>query len=418
METDFSSEENPPRPEEDTGSGAAVTAAADPAVGGEEASAVEGAEKAIDPLTALAERASKGRLPAAEEERVAQLLSAALRGSRDDVARSVELLPNLPWVIAVNGVTTAWPEMKPTMRNRLLAGLGRLETDAARRVRLSLARGLFKLDPAVSTKIAVTVAKEMRDKETGAVSAKNAQIFSNVLIGRARPWIAQLPLQDLKAGDADALVQCALTVVFLQPHTPVTQLGVLKWASEAGKLAKINPAAAEAISKGLSRWSAKWQASLRREVNDLPESILSALKTEAPPPAAPPTRSGDTDAEDEVNGGKSDESEAPAGGSIEAGDRQDDEEAPAETKVKQRPVYESKTVPPRDRDRDRDRERKPATGASFHLGDTLRLIEAHVAGPRVRAQRCAKQTPAARRRSSPREKARARSCDSGGAHRG
>jgi hypothetical protein len=31
------------------------------------------------------------------------------------------------------------------------------------------------------------------------------------------------------------------------------------------------------------------------------------------------------------------------------------------------------------RDRDRDRERKPTASGSFHLGDTLRLIEAHVA---------------------------------------
>src|SRR4051794_34154548 len=257
------------------------------AAGSEDRPAAE-AEESSDPLTQLANRATKGRLTAPDEEQAVQLLSAALLEGRDGVARVVEQLPKLPWVVGVNGVSAAWPEMKPVMRNRLLAGLARQEGEPARRVRLSLARGLFKLEPSVAAKLAVGVAKEMRDKETGALTPRHAQVFANVLIGRAKPWIAQLPLADMKPAEADLLVHCALLAVFQVPHAPVTQLGVLKWAAEAGKLAKLPPGVLETVVKGLGRWSGKWQGVLRREVAELPEEILSTLKAEQP--AAPAER--------------------------------------------------------------------------------------------------------------------------------
>jgi hypothetical protein len=352
----------------------------------------EGAgEAAGDPLALLAERAVKGRLSASEEEQAARLISTALLEGRDGVARVVEQLPRLPWVVGVNAVTSVWPEMKSTMRNRLLAGLARIESEGARRIRLSLARGIFKLEPVFAAKLAVGVAKEMRNKETGALAPRDAQVFANVLIGRAKPWIAQLPLGELKAAEADMLVQSALTAVFLVPHAPVTQLGVIKWAAESGKLAKLPKAVTEGITKGLNRWSGKWQGVLRREVEGLPQEIIEGLKADPPQEKdEQPSRRRERDRERE------EQSEAESGPEVslpseerEAGESQGNEdEVDAAPTRKERPVYESKTVAPRERERERERERRPTV--NFNLVDALRQIEAHVAS--LRAELSAAQT--------------------------
>ena len=259
-------------------------------VAGEE---VAGEEVADEPATALAElvaSASRGRLSAAEEERGTALLKELLQGGRAGVALAVAALPQLPWLVGIRAVETVWPELTAGFRTQLVSGLSKDETDGARRMRLSLARALFKLDPPVGLKIAVGVAKEMRDKESGMVAPKDAQMFSNVFIGRARPWVALLPLAELKPAEGDLLTHVALLVAFTLPHPPVTQLGVLKWVHESGRLAKLHEAALAAVIAGLGRWNAKWQNVLRKEVAELPEEILAALR---PPAAEVPETAGD-----------------------------------------------------------------------------------------------------------------------------
>ena len=378
-----------------------------------EGAATPGAEADADPLVALANQALKGRLSPADEERTAALLKAALLEGRKGVEKAVEQLPKLPWVIGVNGVTAAWPDMKTTIRARLIGGLAKIDSDAARRVRLSLARGLFKQDIPAAMKLATGVAKEMRDKETGAVQPKNAQIFANVLIGRAKPWIGQVALADLKPADADLLVHCALLSVFSMPHAPATQLGVIKWAVAAERLGKIQPCVLEAIIKGVSRWSGKWQGALRKEVTPLPEEILAALKTPAPEAPAQQqqprekarredrqakggeeTAVEDEEAEDREEAvdeeaarepkGEEDEDRDEEEDEDEEVDREEDEEEEAaaergesgsrrQQQQKQRPVYESKTVP-------QPQGRRQQGG--FNLSETLRQIESHVASLR------------------------------------
>ncbi|HEV7402221.1 MAG TPA: hypothetical protein VGO11_04810 [Chthoniobacteraceae bacterium] len=401
MDSDLTSDEQPAPPADETQPPAGET----PPEAAPEAPPEAAAAESSDPLTQLADRALKGRLSAPDEEQATQLIAAALLEGRDGVARVVEQLPKLPWIVGVTGVINAWPEMKPTMRNRLIAGLARVDSEPARRVRLSLARGLFKLEPAFAAKLAVTVAKEIRDKETGALTPRNAQIFANVLIGRAKPWIAQLPLADLKAVESDQLVHCALLAVFLVPHAPVTQLGVIKWASDAGKLAKLPPVVQEAVVKGLNRWSGKWQGVLRREVEGLPEEILSTLKAEQPAAPAerePRGRGGapreereprepreePEDREEREDRGEPGEPRGEREEDDEDEDERDEDERDADADEqsaaprKPRPVYESKTVPPREREQGRERERDRRGGGNFNLTETLRQIEAHVASLR------------------------------------
>ena len=364
----------------------------------------------LDELDQLVAQAQKGRLSASDEDRTKALLREGLLAGKAGVARAAALLPRFVWVIGVDAVTAAWPEMKVTSRAQLLKALSDEESDSVRRMRLSLARGLFKTDVTAALKVATGVTRELRDKETGAISPKHAQIFSNVFIGKAKPWVANLPLAELKPADADTLVHCAVVSTFWLPHPPITQLGVLKWVGESGRLDKLHETALTAVIKSVSRWSAKWQNALRNEVSELPVAIAVVLKpavAEAParleapelglePPAeleAEPTAL----SEDVVRDLDQDDEDAD-----EAIERESVEEAPIR---KERPVYEprpqkpaaeSRGEDPRDRDRgkDRDRERDPrdarkerpvyqarnggAGSAGFNLGDTLRQIDAHV----------------------------------------
>ena len=354
-----------------------------------DAGAAPGDPGVADELSQLAAASQKARLSPADEERIGALLKEALQGGRAGVARAIEALPKVPWIVGVRAVEAVWPELTAGFRTQLLAGLAKDESDASRRIRLSLSRALFKIDPPVALKVAVGVARELRDQETGLLTSKQAQIFANVFIGRGKPWLAQLPLAELKPADGDALVHCAVLAVFALPHPPVTQLGVLKWAREQERLDKLDASALEAVKKGVARWGAKWQGALRKEVSDLPEEIVSVLKPaleqaprgdqegvsaeggesiEGAPGASAEGIETDADEEDEE-----DEEEDEDDEDEEEGEDRERSEAP-----KQRPVYEP-------------RPQKPATerpvytprnagGApkNFNLSEALRHIDGYV----------------------------------------
>lgn len=344
-----------------------------------------------DELNQLAEASQKARLSPTEEDRMATLLKEALLGGRGGVARAIQALPRVPWIVGVRAVEAVWPELTAGFRTQLIAGLAKEETDAARRIRLSLARALFKVDVAVALKLAVTVARELPDKETGALTGKQAQIFANVFIGRGKPWLAQLPLADLKPADIDALVHCAVLAVFTLPHPPVTQLGVIKWAAEQERLGKLEGPALEALKKGVARWSAKWQGALRKEVAALPEEIIAVLKPQDAPPAreAAPVEAaepaseqtekpeGEDDDDDEDDEDEDDEDED------EDDDEDEDEDGEAEAAPrKERPVYEprpqkSSNEPQRERPVYTPRNAGANVPRNFNLTEALRNIEAY-----------------------------------------
>jgi hypothetical protein len=371
----------------------------------------EGEAPAGNELMDLALASQKARLSPADEERMSALLKEALQSGRAGVARAVETLPLAPWIVSVRSVEAVWKDLTAGFRTQLLAGLGKDESDGARRLRLSLARALFKIDAPVALKVAVAVAKEMRDKDSGLLAPKHAQIFSNVFIGRAKPWLGQLPLAELKPAEADVLVHCAVLAVFTVPHPPVTQLGVLKWAQENGRLGKLHEAALEAVKKGVSRWSGKWQGALRKEVADLPEEIQSALKPLQSESAQGPERESaareeqlpdeGTDEPGRERGEAAKESEP---GDRNADDEEDDEDDDEELERVERPrkerlVYEPRPQrpqgsqgsqgsqeSPRERDRDAQKERPvytprnagSAASQKFNLHEAFRQIEAHV----------------------------------------
>ncbi|MDB6154450.1 MAG: hypothetical protein JWL90_2903 [Chthoniobacteraceae bacterium] len=345
----------------------------------------------IDPLADLAARSQAARLSVADEEQMSRLLKEALLAGRAGVGKAVDFLPVLPWIVGVRAVESTWPEMKITARAHLLKGLADIESDSARRIRLSLARALFKLDPSTSMKLTVGVCKEFKDKDSGALSQKHAQIFANVFIGKVKPWLSQIALADIKPADADLLAHCALMAVFSLPHPPVTQLGVLKWTGDAGRLAKLVEPAAATIIKSVSRWSPRWQIALYKEVPSLPAEIAQVLKhvNQATPDEA-------TSGEPAADAAPFEETVIPE----QEEEKQAEATAPVvEAPRKPRPVYEprpqkppiNEPEAPRDRGRDAEREQRKerpvyqgrnegrnAAGGNFNLTETLRQIETHV----------------------------------------
>ena len=388
-------------------------------------------------------RAQKERLPADDETRAGTLLSELLLGGRSDVARAVACIPRLPWIVVTNAATKAWPEMKATLRTQMLAGLAKSEGEAAARIRLSLARGLFKIDQAAALKLIILTVKSMRDRTSGLLNGKGAAHFAGVLIGRGKAWILQVSTESLKPAEVDLLVQAALHGAFHAPQPPLTQIQTIKWAESLGGLPKISEPLEQLILNSISRWSSKWQGVLKREIKDLPEKWLGSLKqhtssnqsTGAEPLESPaedgtdpraedssstknrrqrhPVRK-DTDSNNELATEESsksreeDEDSTERGDSSEVDSPESEYEAPRRHLRGERPVYVSKTIPSnrstasnsneyasepgaRHENQGAPSQRRGNSGAPFNLHETLRQIESYASGLRAELAAAQKQ---------------------------
>lgn len=264
------------------GSEAAPAAAENLAEKSETGSGAEG-----DPLAALATAAKAARLKPADEERATELLKQRLAGGKAGITAAVSAMTDgLPWVVSVNAVSAVWESLSSPMRRHLLASVAKIETVPARRLRMSLARAVFKLDPPAGIKLAAAAAAALKDAETGSLCAKHRQYFFNIFIGKGKPWLLQLPLGDLKPAEADALVHAAIETFSFCP--PLSQLSILRWAHGAGRFKKIGAGDLAVVAKALSRWNVKLQRQLKAEIAELPAELEAALKPEAlqPPPEA------------------------------------------------------------------------------------------------------------------------------------
>lgn len=340
-------------------------------------------------------RSKKARLPLDEESHASNLLKEILLGGRADVARAVAVIPNLPWTIAVQATAAAWPDMKPSFRSQLLAGLARAQSESAPRTRLSLARGLFKIDQTASTKLILLTLKVLRDKETGLLTGKGAPLFANVLIGRGKAWVLQLPLADLKPSEVDLLVNAALHGAFHAPQAPITQISVLKWAHSLGKISNLPPAIEHLIAKALAKWSSKWQSALRREIGDLPQSWIDVLKPvgtsqsrrhepreEAESGTVDDSSASDETAEALAESASEDDSSDKEASEGEAEDEEEGEDTDTDTSARDsrqrrgdrgsRPPYVSKTIPPAEGSQPG---RRGGLSQNFNLQDVLRQID-------------------------------------------
>ena len=240
-----------------------------------------------DALVALAQAAKAARLSPADEERATGLLKERLTGGKAGINSAIALMiDGLPWIVCVNAVSAVWEKLSVPMRRHLMGSLAKLESEPARRLRLSLSRAIFKLEPAAGLKLAAAAAADLKHPETGELTAKYRQFFFNIFIGKGKPWLLQLPLGDLKAGEADALVHCAIECFPFCP--PISQLSILRWAEGAGRLKKVSAADLETAAKGVTRWNAKLQRQLKAEIAELPAALEAVLKPEALAPEPEP----------------------------------------------------------------------------------------------------------------------------------
>ncbi len=235
-----------------------------------------------DTLPALAEAAKTHRLSPADEEKAAALLIEQLKGGRAGITAAIEPLLAFQWMVSVQAISAVWSELSQPMQRHLLSSLAKVETEQARRLRLSIARAVFKIDPAAGTRLAIAVAADLRNAETGTLSTRNRQLFFHVFIGKGKPWICLLPLEGAKG--ADALVHAAIEILPLCP--PISQLSILRWIYAGGRFKRLGEEHLAAIAKSVGRWNYRLQQALKANIPDLPEVITAGFKPERPEPKA------------------------------------------------------------------------------------------------------------------------------------
>lgn len=232
-------------------------------------------------LADLAERAVSTRLRQSEEDEAVRILISLLTSGGASLTPALAALPMLNWNVGATAVTAAWAEMSVTAREAFVTGLKREEqrTEAARRIRLSLARGLFKQDVEVASKIIGAVCAEMK-KASGEepVSKSERRNFDAVMIGKGRPWICQLPLAEWRPAESAAVIHVAIASCFAGGNVPpFTQLSLLKWIADADRLDKLPEESLEVVLDGVKRWSPKWKSALKKEIAVLPEGLATLV---------------------------------------------------------------------------------------------------------------------------------------------
>lgn len=237
----------------------------------------------------MTEKAKAGRLAAADEQAGASSFRDLVLGGGKSLAAALDLLNELPWYIPVNGTVDAWAQLTPARKRSFLAALRPLQTEVALRMRLSIARGLFKVDPESTLKLIVSTLGEMH--KSGNLQGRDRSAVANVLIGKTKPWLFQLDLSKLKAADAKLIAVCALEAC--TAASPPAAFSVIEWAKPYAEVSALNGEARSELTRGLAKWAGRWQRQIAKL--DLPDDVraqVGAVKSSPPQPAAPDSASG------------------------------------------------------------------------------------------------------------------------------
>jgi hypothetical protein len=286
---------SPPSPRA-SGAGATPGAAAAPAPENPAPAAEPGDLKSQ--LRTVAETGNQSRLSPSEEDKATRLMRECILEGSEGVVAALEAMPRLPWILGVRAVESAWPTLAEGPRAQVLEGLAAMQTDNGFRLRLSVARGLAKTDPAAAMQIGINACNAMWNRETGSLSPERSKLIGNVFIGRGKPWVLQFPLADSADPAADSVAASVVFSAFNVNNPPITQLSILRYA--AGRLGRMHENVLAMVARGVGRWNARWQKSLREEVPDLPETILAALKPGREAEAAPEPAAGAAEEEPEA----------------------------------------------------------------------------------------------------------------------
>jgi hypothetical protein len=226
----------------------------------------------IDDLRVVIENSRTGRLSPADEQKGAALFKELVMSGGKPLSSALELLGDLPWFVPVNGALEAWPQLTPAKQRAFLAALKPLESEASRRMRLSIARGLHKLDPNSTLKLIVATLQSLRT-ENG-LDPKDRQIFYSVLIGKNKPWLLQLDLKPLKPAEAELVALSAIECVV--GANPPAAVAVIQWAKPFQPLSTIPEPLQQELGKTFRKWSPRWQRQLPEA--DLPPVLNEILQ--------------------------------------------------------------------------------------------------------------------------------------------
>jgi hypothetical protein len=227
----------------------------------------------IDDLRAVIETSRSGRLSQTDEQKGAALFKELVMLGGKPLSSALELLGDLPWFVSVNGTLEAWPQLTPVKQRSFLSALRPLESEASRRMRLSIARGLHKIDPSSALKLLVATLQAFQT-ETG-LQPKDRQIFYSVLIGKNKPWLLQLDLKALKPAEAELIALTAIESAAGAP--PPAAVSVFHWAKPFQSLKTIPEPLQRELGKSVKKWSLRWQKQLSEE--DLPPALSEILQT-------------------------------------------------------------------------------------------------------------------------------------------
>jgi hypothetical protein len=267
-----------------------ATPAEQPAPAASEAAAPE--QPPGDPkaeLAALSQNGNTNRLSPADEDRATRLMHNCLLEGGDGISAALAAMPQLPWILGVRAIENAWKDLSAEARATVLDGLAKMDTDNGYRLRLSMARSLARVELPEAVKVAAASCRSMWNADGGTLKPEHSKLIGNVFIGRGKPWVLQLNLADLPPEDANAVLSAVVFSTFNVNNAPITQLSVLRYAG--ARLAQLHENLIGMVARAVGRWSGKWQSALRKEVAELPEQILSALKSDSAP--EPRTRSND-----------------------------------------------------------------------------------------------------------------------------
>lgn len=226
----------------------------------------------IDELRTIVENSRNGRLSPADEQKGAELFKDLVMSGGKALSGALELLGDLPWFVPVNGAVDAWPQLTPVKQRNFLAALKPLESDASRRMRLSIARGLHKVDAAAALKLIVGTLQSLRSEH--GLESKDRQIFFSVLIGKNKPWLLQLDLKSLKPADAQLLALTAIEC--LAGANPPSAVAVIQWAKPFQPLDTVPEPIQREFAGTLGKWSARWQKQFAGE--NLPPILNDAVQ--------------------------------------------------------------------------------------------------------------------------------------------
>ena len=225
----------------------------------------------IDELRTILEKSRKERLSSTEEQRGASLFKELVLSGGKALAELLESLGDLPWFIPVTGTLEAWPDLTAVRRRNFLAALKPLESEPFRRMRFSIARGLYKSDPSSALTLIITTLQSVR-KATG-LEPRNRQIIFSVLIGKNKPWLLQLDLSSLKPADAQLIaltaIECSIGA------NPPSAVAVIQWAKPWQPLTTLPETLQLELAKICKKWSSRWQKQLADE--DPPPLVREAL---------------------------------------------------------------------------------------------------------------------------------------------